>query len=107
MTIKVLFALILISVHSSIGLFLNEHFKYPYPHLDKKYDFIIVGAGNAGCVLANRLSKNPKTSVLLIEAGKGEIPLVSDIPLASTFLQSTAFNYGYVSEPQTRACLGE
>lgn len=40
--------------------------------LDGQYDYVIVGAGTAGCVLANRLTENPNTRVLLLEAGKSD-----------------------------------
>lgn len=60
-----------------------------------EYDFIVVGAGTAGCVLANRLSENPLWNVLLIEAG-GDEPLLMGIPSAVQFWQlSDNFNWLY------------
>lgn len=79
---------------------------FPQRPLDKEYDFIIVGSGPAGCVLANRLSENGKYSVLLLEAGSPESPITSDPPIASPNLQSTSFNWGYSTTVQPRACLG-
>lgn len=74
------------------------------PKLLPEYDFIIVGAGTAGCVLANRLSENPKWKVLLIEAGGNE-NLLMDIPLLTHFFQQLQINWKYTTEPQTNTCL--
>jgi choline dehydrogenase-like flavoprotein len=59
-----------------------------------------------GCVLANRLTENKKWNVLLIEAGKVETTL-QDVPVLAAYMQSTAFNWGFVSEPQAGSCFGK
>lgn len=87
---------------------MNELFLAHYPEnipLREEYDFIIIGAGPSGCVLANRLSENPNYSVLLLEAGSPENPIITNVPMASPNLQSTNFNWGYATEPQKNACL--
>jgi choline dehydrogenase len=64
-------------------------------------DYIIVGAGSAGCVLANRLSADPANSVLLLEAGGGDKhPLVA-MPLGFLkMLRNPKFIWNYKSEPE-------
>ena len=49
--------------------------------MNEKYDYIVVGAGSAGCLLANRLSANPNNSVLLIEAGRKDDNLWLHVPV--------------------------
>lgn len=56
-------------------------------------------------MLANRLTENTKWNVLLIEAGKVET-VVQRIPVMAAYMQSTAYNWGFVAERQEGTCLG-
>ena len=65
------------------------------------FDYVIVGAGSAGCVLANRLSADPGRSVCLIEAGPPDRSLLIHIPAGILGLIPTRkFNWAYQTEPQ-------
>lgn len=64
------------------------------------FDFVIVGAGSAGCVLANRLSAKPEHRVLLIEAGGSDSHPYVKIPAAFCKLFKTARDWDYQTEPQ-------
>ncbi|HMQ05677.1 MAG TPA: GMC family oxidoreductase N-terminal domain-containing protein [Saprospiraceae bacterium] len=66
----------------------------------EKYDFIIVGAGSAGCVLAHRLSSDPTIRVLLLEAGDKDHHLFQKIPGGYSRLFRTKADWGFYSEPQ-------
>lgn len=66
----------------------------------KSYDAIVVGAGSAGCVLANRLSERPDRRVLLLEAGGSDRGLDVRIPAAFPKLFKTARDYAYFTQPQ-------
>jgi choline dehydrogenase len=65
------------------------------------YDYIIIGAGSAGCVLANRLSANGRYSVLLLEAGPRDSNPWIHVPLGYAKLFATpSVNWMYQSEPE-------
>jgi choline dehydrogenase len=64
------------------------------------YDYIVVGAGSAGCVLASRLTENRQTSVLLIEAGPPDRKREIHIPAAFSKLFKSDVDWNFTTEPQ-------
>jgi choline dehydrogenase len=69
-----------------------------------KFDYIIVGAGSSGCVLANRLSADPGNRVLLLEAGGSEKGHLTEMPLAwFRAMLTPKISWGYLSEPEPHA----
>lgn len=76
----------------------------PIPANGSSFDYIIVGAGSAGCVLAGRLANNPNVSILLIEAG-GPQTMNTDMPGNTLFLVGNEFDWNYHVVPQRSAGL--
>jgi len=66
----------------------------------RSYDYVVVGAGSAGCVLANRLSDHSDATVLLLEAGRPDDDRRISIPAAYSELFETERDWEYYTEPQ-------
>ena len=67
------------------------------------YDYVIVGAGSAGCVLAARLTEDPATRVLLLEAGPPDTAGEIHIPAVQSLLFQSTYDWNYQTVPQERA----
>lgn len=80
--------------HKPVSAFRREAVKH-------EFDYIIVGAGSGGCVLANRLSANPNHRVLLIEAGGRDNRLAMRMPLAMmSLVLNPAVTWGFETDPE-------
>lgn len=75
----------------------------PLSRLRSTYDFVIIGGGSAGSVLANRLSENGNWSILLIEAGPNE-PYLSDVPAMFGKLQRTPYDWQFTTNSSNNYC---
>ncbi len=67
----------------------------------ESFDYVIVGAGSAGCVLANRLTEDGKSTVLLLEFGGSDRSVLIQMPSALSIpMNMRKYNWGYASEPE-------
>lgn len=71
--------------------------------LNPEYDFVVIGGGSAGAVVASRLSEIPDWSVLLLEAGPDENE-ITDVPSLAAYLQLTKLDWKYKIEPTGKFC---
>ena len=68
---------------------------------DEAFDYVIVGAGSAGCVLADRLSQDGRSTVLVLEYGGSDRSVLIQMPAALSIpMNMKAYNWGYLSEPE-------
>ncbi len=69
--------------------------------MDGSFDYIVVGAGSAGCVLANRLTADRRTKVLVLEAGPRDTDPWIHVPLGyGKLFKNPSVNWSYWSEPE-------
>ena len=88
-----------------LEIFWEQLFTFQEPDFSQtEYDYIIVGGGSAGCVLARRLSDDGVSKVALIEAG-GTPSILTSIPALASFLQLSPFDWSYRTVRQDNACL--
>ncbi|XP_071858531.1 glucose dehydrogenase [FAD, quinone]-like [Bombus fervidus] len=100
-TLSMLISVLLYVIYSNVPY---SSTNVPSKSLLPAYDFIVVGGGSAGAVVASRLSEVEDWNVLLLEAG-GDGSAVYDIPSLADLLQHTKIDWQYTTEPNNSYCL--
>ncbi|XP_057671734.1 glucose dehydrogenase [FAD, quinone]-like [Diorhabda carinulata] len=102
--VGIIFKITLVSSSILLPIYEKNNLEGKYS-ANQTYDFIVIGSGPSGAVIANRLSEVPEWNVLLIEAGT--VPSVlTDIPAICGSWQFTGYDWGYWTQPQHQFCKG-
>ena len=88
-----------IGVVAQAPLFLNA--AHAHATSAEEYDYVVIGAGSAGCAVAARLSEDPANKVLVLEAGPADTNEYIHIPATFPLLFKTPLDWNYTSQPQT------
>lgn len=93
------------TVHSKFQLRETKPVSFLFVADIGSFDFIIVGGGAAGTLLANRLTQVTEWKILLLEAGETENDF-SNVPAFNCYLRNSPMNWGYFTKPQNNSCQG-
>lgn len=86
--------LIVSLAYYNYDIFDPENRPFNVKEVEREYDFIVVGGGSAGAVMASRLSEISNWKVLLLEAGGHETD-ISDVPILSLYLHKSKLDWKY------------
>ncbi|KAJ8958498.1 hypothetical protein NQ318_002292 [Aromia moschata] len=86
--------------------FLPENYSEKQTETDtEEFDFIVIGSGDSGAVIASRLSEIPEWKVLVLEAGVAETKF-TQVPAVQTHLETTPYDWWHTTVSQNKSCLG-